>query len=349
MRLAVTRFILHKQANRCWFDLEVDGGGPASDPEYVLNCNERYYSFNRGESYGFVPWFFNPANLRNTIQFSPFLRPFSGDTYTLEQACAVFAITRQSPEKSASPQSKTLYGILILCSNNNTLLSKKSLYGLQKTLQINGRVDVVENQQEDNSERKTHKIQRNISGLTCNRLAAYVTSVAKLHRLVLKSSSCFIKLSKYGLQLTIFHQATRRNITMISSNIFLLNCSDTPLLVIVFVKQGTLNRQRDVLRCDVSTPRRVGVASGVRQQHLRIVADTPRRYGVSKTATHFSNFYSVIRNSLRDLPDPVVVYPKPRGAGFVSRRRLDSSTATPAASIVAPPPSPADGRPSGRL
>ncbi|KYM81697.1 hypothetical protein ALC53_07860 [Atta colombica] len=65
---------------------------------------------------------------------------------------------------------------------------------------------------------------------------------------------------------------------------------------------GTLNRQRDVLRCDVSTPRRVGAASGVRQQYLRIVADTPRRYG-----------------------------------------------ATTAASIVALPPSPADGRPSGRL
>ncbi|TGZ49340.1 Uncharacterized protein DBV15_11568 [Temnothorax longispinosus] len=42
----------------------------------ATNC---YNSFNRGESYGFVPWFFNPADLRNAIQFSPFLRPFSGD------------------------------------------------------------------------------------------------------------------------------------------------------------------------------------------------------------------------------------------------------------------------------
>ncbi|TGZ49344.1 hypothetical protein DBV15_11567 [Temnothorax longispinosus] len=70
---------------------------------------------------------------------------------------------------------------------------------------------------------------------------------------------------------------------------------------------------------------------------------------------------SVVRNSLRDLPNQAVVYPKPRGAGFVSRIRrrlwrLHSSSPPPPPSppplpppappAPSPPPSPADGRPS---
>ncbi|KYN07408.1 hypothetical protein ALC62_01610, partial [Cyphomyrmex costatus] len=154
--------------------------------------NVRYYSFKRGESYGFVPWFFNPADLRNSIQFSPFLRPFSG------------------------------------CSNN--VLSQMNYLDIRIETYIV--VSIVYNHRDDR----------------------------------------------------------------ISISFFIFNLYNYILFKIFQIFLFTYKRGRST--------------------------DKETCYGASKTATHSSNSYSVVCNSLRDLPDPVVVYPKPRGASFVSRRTL---------------------------